>query len=446
MESDMSASFSTVPSTASYGPPGTGVVGSQEPAPFDPAAKAGGLVSDGTLDRVITDSFAAPSGEPAPGTEMPPGYVAPRSGYQTHEFGKKSFGAASAPNAPDEPDKGDRARGGASAREGLVRTNVGSGSSKVPTGMLYGKNYQQVGGSDANVDANHSAVYERKSSGDSRNGEKTVVEGGAWSNTATRSHADERGFVAAASASGSAGGSAEGGGSVTTGALGLDGNGKAYATAEGRVSAAASSSDETGHYVQAGLESRAAVGVEGASSVRLGPAEGGVGGKAMAGAESSTGFFAGQRVPTEQEKSLGITRKTGMEASVGAFAGAKAEGNAYVGINGSTVGVSGGAYVGVGADASANVGTSTDAKGKTYLDVGAKLGLAVGVGGSIGFNLHVDVTPVVKTGKRIGKACKSAAKTVKKAAKGAAKVVKAAANGCKKAGQKVGKFFKNLFS
>ncbi len=487
----MSASFSPTPGTPAYTSPPPGADGVQEPPPFDPAARADGMVSDGTLDRMLTGAMTTTWSEPAQGgSELPPGYVPQRSGVQAHEFGARSFGTANTPDKPYDPEKPYRQGNRPPPNEGRFRTSTSSGSNNVPTSMLFGRNYQQVGGDDADVDKRHSARYQMKSDGDSRNGEKTVLEGGVWSTTATKTHADERGILASASASGSAGGTAEGGGSVTAGPVALDGNGKAYATAEGRASAGASWSSETGHYVQAGFESRAAVGYEGSASARLGPLEYGVGGKTMAGVEASTGFFAGERIPTAEERALGIVRKSGLEASAGVFAGVKAEGNAHVGINGSNIGVSAGGYAGVGVDASVKAGVSNDAQGRKYLDISAKAGAAIGVGGSLGFSVHLNLTALINAYQRISKIYKSAErflnfipafqvlkgvatfvvarlklvgkaflKRLKTIAGAAVKVGKAIANaakkfgkackkfgqGVKKAAQKVGGFFKKLF-
>ncbi|HET6504951.1 MAG TPA: hypothetical protein VFG87_29735 [Amycolatopsis sp.] len=84
---------------------------------------------------------------------------------------------------------------------------------------------------------------------------------------------------------------------------------------------------------------------------------------------------------------------TGAQASGEAFAGAKASGDASADIGGVDAGVHGEAWAGAGAEASGQVGLGDDGK----FHVGASVGLALGVGGKVGFDVSVDPKEVVDT-------------------------------------------------
>lgn len=82
----------------------------------------------------------------------------------------------------------------------------------------------------------------------------------------------------------------------------------------------------------------------------------------------------------------------GVHADGEVFAGARIEGKAGVDVGGVTVGGKASGWIGVGAEGSLDFGFS-DGK----LKIGASAGAALGIGGSIGFNLEIDVAEVVDT-------------------------------------------------
>jgi hypothetical protein len=84
---------------------------------------------------------------------------------------------------------------------------------------------------------------------------------------------------------------------------------------------------------------------------------------------------------------------TGAKGSAEAFAGARVEGDASAEVAGVTAGVHGEAWAGAGAEASAQVGMGDD--GKFHL--GASVGVGLGIGGKIGFDVSVDPAEVVDT-------------------------------------------------
>lgn len=92
----------------------------------------------------------------------------------------------------------------------------------------------------------------------------------------------------------------------------------------------------------------------------------------------------------EAEGNLGWT---GGEVSGEAFAGAKASGNASAEVAGVGAGVNGEAWAGIGAEGSAQFGMGDDGK----FHVGASAGVALGVGGKVGFDVTVDPGEVVDT-------------------------------------------------
>ncbi|RSM82676.1 hypothetical protein DL991_04795 [Amycolatopsis sp. WAC 01375] len=84
---------------------------------------------------------------------------------------------------------------------------------------------------------------------------------------------------------------------------------------------------------------------------------------------------------------------TGAEGSAEAFAGIKAGGDVSAEAAGLGAGANGEVWVGVGAEASGQFGMGEDGK----FHVGASLGAALGVGGSVGFDVSVDPAEVADT-------------------------------------------------
>ncbi|WP_326569296.1 hypothetical protein VSH64_47470 [Amycolatopsis rhabdoformis] len=84
---------------------------------------------------------------------------------------------------------------------------------------------------------------------------------------------------------------------------------------------------------------------------------------------------------------------SGMQGSLEGFAGARIEGNAGAEVGGVTAGVHGEAWAGVGAEASGQFGMGDDGK----FHVGASLGVALGIGGKVGFDISIDPGEVVDT-------------------------------------------------
>ncbi|QFU91832.1 putative T7SS-secreted protein [Amycolatopsis sp. YIM 10] len=84
---------------------------------------------------------------------------------------------------------------------------------------------------------------------------------------------------------------------------------------------------------------------------------------------------------------------TGAEGSVEAFAGAKAEGEVSAEAGGLGAGATGEVWAGVGAEASGQFGMGEDGN----FHIGASVGAALGVGGSVGFDVEVDPGEVVDT-------------------------------------------------
>jgi hypothetical protein len=87
----------------------------------------------------------------------------------------------------------------------------------------------------------------------------------------------------------------------------------------------------------------------------------------------------------------------GAQGSVDAFAGAKVSAEGSAEVAGIGAGVHGEAWAGVGAHASGQFGMGDDGK----FHVGASLGVAVGVGGKVGFDVSVDPGEVVDTVKDV---------------------------------------------
>lgn len=407
---------------------------------------------------------SAPAGDPAVASSPPP--ATPAATSNTPAASDRPAPAASSNGGSAQTGGADSDRSSNNSTDSSAgRNRLGGGRNNAGAvgGNGWGTNHQEVVSADPNAktDVNNSAAYKTSTNGDATNGEKSTLQAGVWSGTGAYTENDADGVAARASASGSVGGQADGGFSKTAGPLSVDGTGSAWAGAQGRASAGAAWSDESGHYAQAGFEGRMGVGVDGAVTGRVGPAEVGASGKASVGAETSNGFIVGQRTPTAAEKAEGITGVTGAQGSVGGFAGAKAEGTVKTGIGGNTVGVTGGVYAGVGVQASVNVGISQDDKGKSYLNLGGAFGAALGLGAKLGLDLRINITPLVKVFDAIKGPVKEVMNDIKEGLKKGAEWVgdkvgdaveavkdvgKKVGDGVKHAAEKVGGFFKGLFS
>ncbi|MFF4492107.1 putative T7SS-secreted protein [Streptomyces sp. NPDC001544] len=150
-------------------------------------------------------------------------------------------------------------------------------------------------------------------------------------------------------------------GSLGVSALGVDGSAGASIT-NGRL--------------QAGLSGSAYLAQASANgSVEYGYVAAQVEGKAYAGAEASATLGAG---------------KDGVHAGAEAFAGAKATGSVSGDVAGVGAGVGGEAWAGAGASASADLGMK-DGK----FTIGGEVGVGLGVGGKVSFDVTVDPHKVV---------------------------------------------------
>ncbi|WP_052372749.1 putative T7SS-secreted protein [Amycolatopsis taiwanensis] len=116
-----------------------------------------------------------------------------------------------------------------------------------------------------------------------------------------------------------------------------------------------------------------------------------------AGVSGKGEAFVGAKA--EAEGNIGWT---GAEGSASAFAGARAEGEASAEVAGVGAGVTGEAWAGAGAEASGQFGMGNDGK----FHVGGSVGVALGVGGKVGFDVSVDpgevVSTVTDTAKEVG--------------------------------------------
>lgn len=84
---------------------------------------------------------------------------------------------------------------------------------------------------------------------------------------------------------------------------------------------------------------------------------------------------------------------TGAQGEASAFAGARAEGDVSAEVAGVGAGAHGEAWAGIGAEASGQFGMGDDGK----FHIGANAGVALGVGGSLGFDVAVDPGEVADT-------------------------------------------------
>lgn len=188
----------------------------------------------------------------------------------------------------------------------------------------------------------------------------------------------------------------------------LSGSGKASASVLGADASASASASWLGVSGNAEAEAYLAKGsAEG--ELKLGDHAGVSGkGEAMVGAKASA------------EGSVGWT---GAQGSAEAFAGARAEGEASAEVAGVGAGVHAEGWAGAGAEASGQFGMGDDGK----FHVGGSVGLALGVGGKVGFDVSVDPGEVVDT--------------VSDAADDVGHVASEVGHGVSSAAKNVGKFF-----
>jgi hypothetical protein len=274
-----------------------------------------------------------------------------------------------------------------------------SRNSGISGSAMYGNNHQAVEGEGAEIKQKNSDRFKETSSGDSKNGTTSKRQLGTWSESGKKGVTDENGVAGGAHKSASVGGEVDGGFKKNHGNNSISGNGSTWAGGTARGSANGAMSKESGAYAQSGMEARAGVGTQAETKAKVGALEGGATGSAMAGAETSNGFFAGAQKVSAEEKAAGLQSKAGVDASAGGFAGAKAEGGVRGGVAGNTAGVNGSAYAGVGAEAKFKADVEADKDGKTYLNVGGKVGAAMGVGAGVGGDVKLNVTPLTDPGK-----------------------------------------------
>jgi len=139
-----------------------------------------------------------------------------------------------------------------------------------------------------------------------------------------------------------------------------------------------------------------ALGVSGKANAEAylakGSAEGEVKWGEHAGVSGSAEGMIGAQASAE-----GSAGWTGVQGSAEAFAGAKVEGEASAEVAGVSAGAHGEAWAGVGAEASGQFGMGDDGK----FHIGASVGVALGVGGKVGFDFAVDPGEVVDTVKDV---------------------------------------------
>jgi hypothetical protein len=113
----------------------------------------------------------------------------------------------------------------------------------------------------------------------------------------------------------------------------------------------------------------------------------------------------------------------GAKGNAEAFAGAKVSGEASAEVAGIGAGVNGEAWAGVGAQASGQFGMGEDGK----FHIGGSLGVALGVGGKVGFDVSVDPVEVVETvadvADDVGEIAKDVGRGVENVAEGAGRAI-----------------------
>ncbi len=310
--------------------------------------------------------------------------------------GSKPGNAASATSPGKQPGKTSDESAAGDPKTKSSRNSGLSGAS------MYGNNFQAVAGEGAQIKQCNSKQFKQNVSGDAANGTTVKQQMGTWSEGGTQKSVDDKGVAAGAHKSGSFGGEVDGGFAKTGLAGSTTGQGSAWGGGQGRVSANGVASAERGVYAQSGVEARTGVGADAQTKTKAGPIEVGASGSALAGAETSNGFFVGAKKATDEEKAAGLQSKIGVDGSAGGFAGAKASGGVNAGVAGSTAGVNGSAYAGVGAEAKGHANLEQDKDGKTYLNLGGKVGAAMGVGAGVGADVRINVTPLDKLAKAAG--------------------------------------------
>jgi hypothetical protein len=271
----------------------------------------------------------------------------------------------------------------------------------ISSGALYGNNHQIAAGEGSQTNRKNSDHFKEKNSGDAENGSTLKRQLGTWSESGKKEVANDKGVAGGVNKSGSFGGEVESGFNKSHGIGSVGGNGSAWAGGSARGSANGAASLESGLFAQSGMEARTGVGTDVETKAKVGPAEVGATGSAMAGAETSNGFFAGAQKVSAEEKTAGVQSRAGVDASAGGFAGAKAEGGVRGGVAGSTAGVNGTAYAGVGGEAEFKADFEKDKDGKTFLNIGGKVGAAMGVGLGVGGDVKLNVTALTDPGKAI---------------------------------------------
>jgi hypothetical protein len=351
---------------------------------------------------------------------------------------QKGFGTSKDESRHDSSQRGD-------SKKNRTGNNNSKGSHHVSGTPLYGNNFQAVAGDGAKIRDDNSNGFKQNVSGDADNGSQTKVQTGAWSSEGTKKDFEGNGGALGAYGSAGVGAQGDAGVSKSNDKASIDARGTGWTGAQGRGSAGTGIGTNRGAFTQAGGEARIGVGGDGEVKGKFGPKkmmEAGATGYTMVGAETSNGFFAGSQILSDKEKAAGLTGKTGLNASARGFAGAKAGGGVSTGVNGNTLGANGAVYAGVGAESKFGVSMETDKNDKKYLNVGGKVGAAMGVGGSVGGDIRINVTPIVKAGEAIADKTKPVIDDIGDGVKNTANKVK---DGTKDAAYKVKDTFKSVF-
>ncbi|MCE7001592.1 hypothetical protein LWC34_01855 [Kibdelosporangium philippinense] len=152
---------------------------------------------------------------------------------------------------------------------------------------------------------------------------------------------------------------------------------------------------------------------------------------AKAGAEGTLNLSEYSSVSGKAEVFVGAKAEAeanigwgGAEASVGAFAGARVEGEVGAEVGGIGAGVKGEAWAGAGVEADAQLGMGDDGK----FHVGGSFGVGLGYGAKLGFDVSVDPGKVVDT---VGDVAGAVGNTVESAGKAVNQGVSNAANAAK---------------
>jgi uncharacterized protein YukE len=168
--------------------------------------------------------------------------------------------------------------------------------------------------------------------------------------------------------------------------------GKAEIGIGAEATASASFTDEG---LKAKLEASAGVKASAEGRVDAGPLGYGVKAEGFAGAQAGTTLTAG---------------KDGLEAKAEAFAGAKGSVRGQADVGGIGAGATAEGWAGIGAEASATLGKGEDGK----FHIGGEAGVAVGLGGKVGFDLAIDTDKITDTAKQAADAVGSGVEVVGK--------------------------------